>query len=280
MTTCRAGFVARSTVQLGKHLAALMDGTPLIAYDPRERVLSVPSGADLPGTLRTGARRSLRRAAEHPRGNASSSTPTCRRSWRTTSTTSSAARSHQMKPVPAPHRVMSEIQETLLSYIDTAYWLADRTWSKSVVVCCPRRERCSKSRSIEPVLPYPGTVPALNACVEVGLTPDEGLLLLRSVFGAIGGPDMLLREHQAEALLVSLLGRDRAGNPVVTSGTGSGKTEKLPAADTCPAHHRGAVVVRRMTDRRRVVGVQARALEQLAKGTTGRPRCARSSSIR
>ena len=29
-----------------------------------------------------------------------------------------------MKPVPAPHRVMSEIQETLLSYIDTAYWLS------------------------------------------------------------------------------------------------------------------------------------------------------------
>lgn len=45
----RAGVVARCTVQLGKHLAALMDGAPLIAYDPRERVLSVPLGADLPG---------------------------------------------------------------------------------------------------------------------------------------------------------------------------------------------------------------------------------------
>jgi hypothetical protein len=45
----KAGMVARCTVQLGKHLAALMDGAPLIAYDPRERVLSVPLGADLPG---------------------------------------------------------------------------------------------------------------------------------------------------------------------------------------------------------------------------------------
>ncbi|WP_439937092.1 hypothetical protein ACS3YM_14265 [Nocardia sp. N13] len=45
----RTGKVARCTVQLGKHLAALMDGAPLIAYDPRERVLSVPLGADLPG---------------------------------------------------------------------------------------------------------------------------------------------------------------------------------------------------------------------------------------
>lgn len=45
----RAGVVARCTVQLGKHLAALMDGAPLIAYDSRERVLTVPLGADLPG---------------------------------------------------------------------------------------------------------------------------------------------------------------------------------------------------------------------------------------
>jgi hypothetical protein len=45
----KSGTVARCTVQLGKHLAALMDGVPLIAYDARERVLSVPLGADLPG---------------------------------------------------------------------------------------------------------------------------------------------------------------------------------------------------------------------------------------
>lgn len=44
-----SGTVARCTVQLGKHLAAMMDGAPLIAYDPRERTLSVPLGADLPG---------------------------------------------------------------------------------------------------------------------------------------------------------------------------------------------------------------------------------------
>ena len=45
MTTCRAGFVARSTVQLGKHLAALMDGTPLIAYDPHGASAQRPSRA-------------------------------------------------------------------------------------------------------------------------------------------------------------------------------------------------------------------------------------------
>ena len=44
------GTVARCTVQLGKHLAALIAGRPpLIAYDPDARHLSVPLGADLPG---------------------------------------------------------------------------------------------------------------------------------------------------------------------------------------------------------------------------------------
>ncbi|WP_439939896.1 DEAD/DEAH box helicase [Nocardia sp. N13] len=129
--------------------------------------------------------------------------------------------------MPAPHRVVSEIQETLLSYIDTAYWLADGD------VMDERRRLLSQPGTlfqeplIEPVLPYPGTIPALDTCLEVGLTRDEGLLLLRSVFGDIGGPDMLLREHQADALRVSMLGDGTAKNPVVTSGTGSGKTESF-----------------------------------------------------
>jgi DEAD/DEAH box helicase domain-containing protein len=132
-----------------------------------------------------------------------------------------------VKPVPAPHRVVTEIQEMLLSYIDTAYWLADED------IVAERRRLLSEPGTlfqeplIEPVLPYPGTVPALDTCLEVGLARDEGLLLLRSVFGDIGGPGMLLREHQANALRVSLLGDGEVVHPVVTSGTGSGKTESF-----------------------------------------------------
>jgi hypothetical protein len=43
------GTLARCTVQLGKHAAALLRGQPLVAYDPTERRLVVPLGADLPG---------------------------------------------------------------------------------------------------------------------------------------------------------------------------------------------------------------------------------------
>lgn len=41
--------VALCTVQVGKHLAALAAGRPLMSYDPSERRLTVPLGADLPG---------------------------------------------------------------------------------------------------------------------------------------------------------------------------------------------------------------------------------------
>lgn len=44
-----AGQVALTTVQLGKHLAALQQGKTLLAYDKREQRLTVPLGADLPG---------------------------------------------------------------------------------------------------------------------------------------------------------------------------------------------------------------------------------------
>ena len=44
-----SGLVALTTVQLGKHLAALQEGRTLLAYDKGDRRLTVPLGADLPG---------------------------------------------------------------------------------------------------------------------------------------------------------------------------------------------------------------------------------------
>lgn len=41
--------VARSTVQLSKHIAAMLEGRPLLAYDRASSSLLVPLGADLPG---------------------------------------------------------------------------------------------------------------------------------------------------------------------------------------------------------------------------------------
>lgn len=44
-----SGEVARTTVQLSKHLAGLLEGIPLVAYNAATGRLTVPLGADLPG---------------------------------------------------------------------------------------------------------------------------------------------------------------------------------------------------------------------------------------
>ena len=132
-----------------------------------------------------------------------------------------------MRPVPPPHQVMAEVRESLLAYVDTAYWLRDPQ------LIAERRQLLSEpgvlfqEPLLEPVLPYPGTDPAHEVCRAVGLTDPEADLLLRSVFGDVATSDMRLRAHQAAALRTSMIGLDGATNPVVTSGTGSGKTESF-----------------------------------------------------
>lgn len=132
-----------------------------------------------------------------------------------------------MKPVPAPQHVMSEIQEAVLSYIDTAYWLRDPEIAAERRALLTKPGTLFQDPLLEPVLPYPNKVPALDICEAIGLTAAETDLLLKSVFGSWANATMLLRPHQADALRISLADRDDARHAVITSGTGSGKTESF-----------------------------------------------------
>lgn len=131
-----------------------------------------------------------------------------------------------MRSTPPPSLVLKQLSESLLSYVDTAFWLKDSR------VAAERRTLLSDPGTIfqppllEPVLPYPGTAPALESGAAVGLSEHETDLLTRSVFG-VPASDMLLREHQDAALRVALRGDGDVRHPVVTSGTGSGKTESF-----------------------------------------------------
>jgi DEAD/DEAH box helicase domain-containing protein len=124
-----------------------------------------------------------------------------------------------------PGYLASRVSETLLRYLDTAFWL------RSPELLAERR-RLFQTESpllqdilLEPVLPYDGTHSAVEACTDAGLTRDEALLLTRSLFGTDDAASVRLRAHQAAALRVALSKGDTGVNPVVTSGTGSGKTE-------------------------------------------------------
>lgn len=122
---------------------------------------------------------------------------------------------------------MSEIQEAVLSYVDTAYWLRDPDLVAERRALLATPGTLFQAPLLEPVLPYPNKVPALETCNAVGLTELEADLLLKSVFGHWAGASMKLRPHQADALRISMSGHDGIRHPVITSGTGSGKTESF-----------------------------------------------------
>ncbi|MCD9198337.1 DEAD/DEAH box helicase [Aeromicrobium wangtongii] len=125
--------------------------------------------------------------------------------------------------MPAPASVATAIEEAVLSYIDTAYWLRDRDLAAERRALLSEPGMLFQDPLIEPVLPYPNVRPALDVCRSVGLDEAETDILLKGVFGDWAGRDMLLREHQADALTLSMADK----YPVVTSGTGSGKTESF-----------------------------------------------------
>lgn len=129
-------------------------------------------------------------------------------------------------PDPAPHRLEREVRDAYLRYYETAYRLRDASL---------RKERRSLLESdgvvfteplIEPVLPYESGPSVGDVCRHAGLSDEVAGELARLVFGS--GASFPLREHQADAMRVSLGPTDGdIRNVVVTSGTGSGKTESF-----------------------------------------------------
>lgn len=130
-----------------------------------------------------------------------------------------------MASQPNPVTVGSRIEETLLRYIDTAFYLRDGSLRQERRRLLSGEVPLVPSPLLEPVLPYDGVVDAVEACTAVGLEPHEAAWLVEGLFGA-SASGLKLRGHQAEALSVAMRASG-VTNPVVTSGTGSGKTESF-----------------------------------------------------
>lgn len=128
-----------------------------------------------------------------------------------------------------PVRVARELQDAFLRYFDTAFWLRDQR------LLDERRQRLlddellSTETLLEPVVPYDPVVPLSDAC-EAAATPSPiGERVGDALLGAFRPSDgvLRLRSHQAEALRHSLDAASSTPHVVVTSGTGSGKTESF-----------------------------------------------------
>jgi len=136
-------------------------------------------------------------------------------------------RSQVTENFPTPLDVADGIRDTTLRYIDTAFWLKDSSLMNERRALLDRPGALVQDVFIEPVMPYDNVDPAEEVFASVGLTPEEADLLAYGVFGAQRAADLRLRRHQSESLRRSLRGELVGSNPVVTSGTGSGKTESF-----------------------------------------------------
>ncbi|ASP58460.1 hypothetical protein CDO30_09155 [Sinorhizobium meliloti] len=124
-----------------------------------------------------------------------------------------------------PASVIEYIRDAYLRYYDSAFWMRDQA------VMDERREILladgvmAREPLLEAVPQYPSTDPISDACTQAKLDPFVAQHLANVIFGA---SNVRLRKHQAQSLVTATAGNAEGHrNVVVTSGTGSGKTESF-----------------------------------------------------
>lgn len=129
-----------------------------------------------------------------------------------------------------PTKVYEELRQAYLRYIDTAYWLRSDELMRERRLLLGEPGVLFTDVLLEPVLPYDATIELDEVGDQLGLDARVTALVGRALFGDYTAPNepVRLRAHQADAMRQSLqAGVARGRNVVVTSGTGSGKTESF-----------------------------------------------------
>ena len=129
---------------------------------------------------------------------------------------------------PDPISVYERIKTAYLKYIDTAYWLGDSRLAGERRALLSKGDLLFTDILLEPVLPYDADIVLADVFRDLGLSPRIHDLVGDALFGAFTKPGdpYRVRDHQALALrAVRKAGNATGRNPIVTSGTGSGKTE-------------------------------------------------------
>lgn len=129
---------------------------------------------------------------------------------------------------PTPLSLTNDLKSAFLRYVETNYRLKDPSIRAERRALLEEPNRLFGEPLLEPVLPYPAEVSLLDTAKAAGITQEAALIAGQALFGDYvqDGQEIKLRKHQAEALEHSV-GKpaDNKSNVVVTSGTGSGKTE-------------------------------------------------------
>lgn len=123
-----------------------------------------------------------------------------------------------------PAAVLAYIRDAYLRYYDSAFWLRNEALMEERRALLMAGELTCREALLEVVAPYASARSIAAACESTGLASEVAEVLGNIIFAS--DKNFRLRKHQAQALEVSLE-RDpsKPRNVVVTSGTGSGKTE-------------------------------------------------------
>lgn len=128
-----------------------------------------------------------------------------------------------------PTALQRRLLDGYLRYYDTAFWLRDPSLMEERRRLLREPGRVAADVLLEPVVPYESTTTVAQACADAGMDDEIAGPLAAALFDDGGKPadeTFMLRRHQAEALVASWRrGAARGRNPIVTAGTGSGKTE-------------------------------------------------------
>lgn len=118
----------------------------------------------------------------------------------------------------APFRVFDQIRLAYLRYLDSPFRLRYAALRQERRELLDRDRQLFREPLIEPIPPYQSSGHTVSqACTELGISDDVADFITRGLFRS----DLPIHSHQFDAWRLS-----RAGKAVVvTSGTGSGKTE-------------------------------------------------------
>lgn len=122
-------------------------------------------------------------------------------------------------------KVKSLIENAYKKYYNTAFWIKNSEILNERNKLLESKGVLSQDLQVEFVAPYPSVEPILNVCKKFKAGEDVAKAVSKIIFDA-DYKSFKLRQHQAEALERSLR-KSNECNVVVTSGTGSGKTESF-----------------------------------------------------
>ena len=129
-----------------------------------------------------------------------------------------------------PLTVQAELQDAYLRYVDTTYWLKSRELREERKELLTKPNLLFTEPHLEPIHQYDATIELVDWCKSNNIDVEAASLVGEALFRQYtdATKPIKVREHQAQSLAANFKAGAASGrNAIITSGTGSGKTESF-----------------------------------------------------